>query len=77
MIFSAILTLGYYYASCTNFNNKNGASYWKRRKLFRTGATFTDEARPFCGILYTDLNREVYSIITQFSCNLLFSIVFL
>ena len=66
MLFSAtvdILTAGYYYASNVNFNTELGASYLKRRKLFRPTTEFTDEARPFCGIIYTDLNREVYSII--------------
>lgn len=50
---------GYYYSSGTNFNTKMSASYIKRRKLYRPSTVFSDQARPFVGILYTDLNREV------------------
>ena len=50
---------GYYYTSSSNFNTAKSAGYIKRRNLFRTGATFTDESRPFVGLLRTDLNRKV------------------
>ena len=61
---------GYYYASGNNFNSKNSASYIKRRKLFRPSTIFSDQARPFVGILYTDLNREVekYTYIVNSFC---------
>ena len=51
---------GYYYASSTNFNTALSSSFLKRIKLFKPNTAFTDQPRPFVGILYTDLNRKVH-----------------
>lgn len=51
---------GYYYASSTNFNTALSSSFLKRIRLFKPNTAFTDQPRPFVGILYTDLNRKVH-----------------
>ena len=56
---------GYYYDQGVNFNTKLSTSFVKRRKLFRKGTVFSDKARPFIGLLYTDLNRKVFLAVSN------------